>query len=237
MQGQPRIQAAYVFEHLTDDRLVVGHRGNVRCDDQVGRVPSSFRWVSIFRIAVVKLRIADYARHLLVCSGPRCAQDDAAEALFDRLGEKLKAAGLNEGELRVKRSRVSCFAACKGGPILCIQPDGTWYYQVTPENMDRIITEHLLGGQGTDSSSGAIVGACLSRNSPAEQPPPPWPPRFNGLSTRPSARAGDVHWPDRIGAQGWRLWSFPDSPCPMALVAHDPVQTLHLEHQALATPG
>lgn len=96
---------------------------------------------------VVKPKIGDYGRHLLVCTGPRCAQDGAAQALFDSLGERLKVAGLNEGALRVKRSRVSCFAACKGGPIVCVQPDGSWYYKVTPENMDRIIREHLVGGR------------------------------------------------------------------------------------------
>ena len=94
-----------------------------------------------------KPRIGDYRRHLLVCTGTRCTQDGAAQVLFDSLGEKFKAAGLNEGALRVKRSRVSCFAACKGGPILCVQPDGTWYHGVTPDNMDRIIGQHLVGGQ------------------------------------------------------------------------------------------
>ncbi|MBP8205864.1 MAG: (2Fe-2S) ferredoxin domain-containing protein, partial [Giesbergeria sp.] len=61
--------------------------------------------------------------------------------------DKLKAAGLHEGDLRVKRSRVGCFAACKGGPVVCVQPDGTWYYNVTPGHMDRIVTEHLVGGR------------------------------------------------------------------------------------------
>jgi len=98
-------------------------------------------------VSVVKPKIGDYGRHLLVCTGPRCSQEGASQALFDSLGEKFKAAGLHEGALRVKRSRVSCFAACKGGPILCVQPDGTWYYDVTPENMDRIIREHLVGGR------------------------------------------------------------------------------------------
>ena len=95
----------------------------------------------------VKPKIGSYHRHLLVCTGPRCSEDGASQALFDSLGDKLKASGLNNGPLRVKRSRVSCFAACKGGPIVCVQPDGTWYYNVTPENMDRIIDQHLCKGE------------------------------------------------------------------------------------------
>jgi (2Fe-2S) ferredoxin len=95
----------------------------------------------------VKPKIGQYRRHLLVCTGPRCAADGESQALFDSLGDKFKAAGLNAGDLRVKRSRVSCFAACKGGPIVCVQPDGTWYYNVTPANMDRIISEHLCNGR------------------------------------------------------------------------------------------
>lgn len=95
---------------------------------------------------VVKPKIGSYKRHLLVCTGPRCTPDGASQDLFYSLGEKFKAAGLNEGELRVKRTRVGCFAACKGGPVMCVQPDGTWYYNVTPENLDRIVAQHLVGG-------------------------------------------------------------------------------------------
>lgn len=101
----------------------------------------------VLPVVVSKPKIGDYRRHLLVCTGPRCTQDGASQALFDSLGEKFKAAGLHEGELRVKRSRVSCFAACKGGPVMCVQPDGTWYYNVTDANMDRIVEQHLVGGQ------------------------------------------------------------------------------------------
>lgn len=95
---------------------------------------------------VTKPRIGSYRRHILLCTGPRCNTDGRTEALFALLGPKLKAAGLDAGDLRVKRTRATCFAACKGGPILCVQPDGTWYYNVTEENLDRIIEEHLKNG-------------------------------------------------------------------------------------------
>ncbi len=93
-----------------------------------------------------KPKIGAYARHLLVCTGPRCTANGEAQTLFDRLGDKFKAAGLDQGELRVKRTRVACFAACKGGPVLCVQPDGIWYYGVTDAVMERIVSEHLVGG-------------------------------------------------------------------------------------------
>ena len=96
--------------------------------------------------AIEKPRMGEYRRHLMLCVGPRCAQEGEAKALFDSLGERFKAAGLDKGDLRVKRTRAYCFATCKAGPVLCVQPDGIWYYNVTPANMDRIITEHLVGG-------------------------------------------------------------------------------------------
>lgn len=88
-----------------------------------------------------------YKRQLLVCVGPRCTENGESQTLFDKLGEKFKSAGIDSGERRVKRTRTYCFATCKSGPIVCVQPDGVWYYNVTEANMDRIIREHLVGGR------------------------------------------------------------------------------------------
>jgi (2Fe-2S) ferredoxin len=92
-----------------------------------------------------KPAMSSYSRHLVVCTGPRCTQG-SSQTLFDSLGEKFKAAGIDKGALRVKRTRASCFATCKSGPLMAVQPDGVWYYNVTDANMDRIIREHLVGG-------------------------------------------------------------------------------------------
>ena len=93
-----------------------------------------------------KPKLGEYRRHMLVCTGPRCTEEGESEALFQMLGDKFKAAGIDNGPLRVKRTRTSCFATCKSGPVMSIQPDGIWYYNVTEANLDRIIQEHLVEG-------------------------------------------------------------------------------------------
>lgn len=120
---------------------------------------------------VEKPKLGSYRRHLLVCTGPRCTENGESQALFDSLGDTFRAAGLDKGELRVKRTRVSCFAACKGGPVVCVQPDGVWYYNATPENMQRIVDQHLVGGEpveelifhrGPDQATSTAEGAPTS---------------------------------------------------------------------------
>jgi (2Fe-2S) ferredoxin len=93
-----------------------------------------------------KPKMMDYHRHIIICIGSRCTENGEGQALYDQLKEKFKAAGLDQGELRIKKSRATCFGSCRSGPLLCVQPDGIWYYGITSEKLDRIINEHFLQG-------------------------------------------------------------------------------------------
>lgn len=97
-----------------------------------------------------KPKVKTYTKHLLVCTGPRCTQGEA-ELLFQQIGEKLKAHGLDQGEIRVKRTRCNCFAVCQAGPIVVLYPDGTWYFGVTPAVLDRILLEHVKNGKPVET--------------------------------------------------------------------------------------
>jgi (2Fe-2S) ferredoxin len=87
-----------------------------------------------------------YRKQILVCTGPRCAPETSGD-LYTHLKKRLVERGLyNADSKRISRVQCQCFGVCTAGPIVGIQPDGVWYHSITPEKLERILTEHIEGG-------------------------------------------------------------------------------------------
>ena len=84
-----------------------------------------------------------FRAHVLVCGGTGCTSSGSAE-LIARFEEQIAKNGLDK---EVKVIRTGCFGLCEAGPVVIVYPEGTFYSRIRVEDVDEIVSEHLLKGR------------------------------------------------------------------------------------------
>jgi (2Fe-2S) ferredoxin len=73
---------------------------------------------------------------------PSCVTPESQD-LFNHLASTMMQKGLMGP---VQPIRTSCLGRCQLGPVMMVQPGHHMYVQLTKEKIDKIVADHIIGG-------------------------------------------------------------------------------------------
>jgi (2Fe-2S) ferredoxin len=78
--------------------------------------------------------------------GRTCCANSGGVEYFDYMKLRLLELGLH-GPNEIRISKSGCLGRCPLGPCMVIYPEGVWYTYASFEDIEAIITSHLLAGE------------------------------------------------------------------------------------------
>ena len=112
--------------------------------------------------------MAKFERHVFICMNER-DESAARPSCGPNGGKKLKGAfkdAIKEAGLpkhSVRANEAGCLDQCEHGPVVVVYPEAVWYGRVTPEDVDEIVTEHLVHGRPVERL--VLADECLNTAS------------------------------------------------------------------------
>lgn len=84
-----------------------------------------------------------YRSHVLVCGGTGCTSS-GSQQIIQTLKDELKK---NRLQNEVAVVKTGCHGLCAEGPVMIVYPEAVFYSKVRPEDVEEIVSEHLLKGR------------------------------------------------------------------------------------------